>query len=245
MTTTTTTTALVLQISIISSHESICKKPIYTHSLSTPKFAPLQQQTTRTKLRAFSNNKWSFFEVGRGKDEIFMKQGNNNVKRQVFVKSFNNNNQGFGFNNNNNNNGRVIGNLVLAIGLTYLTLSGQLGWILDAIVSVSLFVVVAPIVGLGVFLWWAGKDIVQSSCPSCGNDFQVFKSTMNEEQQLCPFCSAPFSVVDGKFVSDSVNFSNESTPFGQTFNDFSPSFKKGKDSSTTIVDVEAEIRDAD
>ena len=37
---------------------------------------------------------------------------------------------------------------------------------------------------------------------------------------------ALFSVVDDKFVRDSVQFSNESTTFGQAFNDFSRS-KKG------------------
>lgn len=31
---------------------------------------------------------------------------------------------------------RVLGNLALAIGLTYLSMTGQLGWVLDAIISV-------------------------------------------------------------------------------------------------------------
>ncbi|KAK8943140.1 hypothetical protein KSP39_PZI009295 [Platanthera zijinensis] len=31
---------------------------------------------------------------------------------------------------------RVLGNLVLAIGLTYLTVTGQLGWLFDALVSI-------------------------------------------------------------------------------------------------------------
>ncbi|XP_065628031.1 uncharacterized protein LOC112032097 [Quercus suber] len=136
------------------------------------------------------------------------------------------------------------GNLALAIGLTYLSFTGQLGWVLDAIVSVWLFAVLVPIVGLGAFLWWAGRDIVQGTCPNCGNDFQVFKSSLNDDLQFCPFCTQPFSVVDDKFVRDSVQFSNESTTFGQAFNDFSRS-KRGKDSSKAVVDVEAEIKDAD
>lgn len=62
-------------------------------------------------------------------------------KRVVLVK----NNKGFGFNNgggrDDGGSARILGNLALAIGLTYLSVTGQLGWILDAIVSiwVSLF----------------------------------------------------------------------------------------------------------
>ncbi|XP_055822631.1 uncharacterized protein LOC129891338 isoform X2 [Solanum dulcamara] len=92
-------------------------------------------------------------------------------KRMVFVKF----KQGFGFDGigdggggggggrDNSETVRVLSNLVLAIGLTYLTMTGQLGWILDAIVSVWLLAVLLPILGLGAFIWWAGRDIVQSA----------------------------------------------------------------------------------
>ncbi|XP_024034403.1 uncharacterized protein LOC18054188 isoform X2 [Citrus clementina] len=115
-------------------------------------------------------------------------------------------------------------------------------WILDSFI---LLAVIVPIVGFGAFLWWASRDIVQDSCPNCGNDFQIFKSTLNDELQLCPYCSQPFSVVDDKFVRESVRFSNESTTFGQAFSDFFPGSRKGRESSTSVVDVEAEIKDAD
>ncbi|EOA17429.1 hypothetical protein CARUB_v10005733mg [Capsella rubella] len=111
-------------------------------------------------------------------------------------------NKGLGFNGGGNNgNGRILGNLALAIGLTYLSMTGQLGWILDAIVSVWLVVVIVPILGLGAFLWWAQRDIVQSNCPNCGNEFQIFKSAMDDEVQLCPFCTQPFS---GKKMNPSL-----------------------------------------
>lgn len=42
---------------------------------------------------------------------------------------------GGGWKVDSNNRGRVLGNLALAIALTYLSFTGQLGWILDAIVS--------------------------------------------------------------------------------------------------------------
>ncbi|KAG8637761.1 hypothetical protein MANES_15G162800v8 [Manihot esculenta] len=68
--------------------------------------------------------------------------------------------------------------------------------------------------------------MLQGTCPNCGNDFQIFKSTLNDELQLCPFCSQPFLVED-EFVRDSVKFSNSSTTFGQAFRDFSACSKKG------------------
>ncbi|KAH9603198.1 hypothetical protein KSS87_021918 [Heliosperma pusillum] len=108
--------------------------------------------------------------------------------------------------------------------------------------------IVLPIVGFGAFLWWAKRDIVQSACPNCGNDFQVFKSSLNnDEVQLCPFCSQPFSVEGNEFVKEPIKFSNRSSPFGQAFDDFSPWSGKGKDApaSTTIIDVEAEVKDVE
>ncbi|GAU32725.1 hypothetical protein TSUD_101460, partial [Trifolium subterraneum] len=177
-------------------------------------------------------------------------------KRVVLVK----NNQGFGFNGGGGGGGgrddggtaRNLGNLALAVGLTYLSMTGQFGWILDAIVSIWIFVVLVPIVGLGAFIWWAGRDIMKGTCPNCGNDFQVFKSTLNDELQLCPFCGQPFSVlknfyfdiVDGdEFVKESVKFSNQSTTFGQAFDNFSRS--RNDNVSGKAIDVEAEIKDAD
>uniref|UniRef100_A0A803QCX6 Uncharacterized protein n=1 Tax=Cannabis sativa TaxID=3483 RepID=A0A803QCX6_CANSA len=109
----------------------------------------------------------------------------------------------------------------------------------------QLLAVVVPIVGIGAFLWWAGRDIVQDTCPNCGNEFQIFKSTMQSDLQFCPFCTQPFSIVDNKFVRDSVKFSNQSTTFGEAFSDFTRSRKEKKYSSKAVVDVEAEIKDAD
>ncbi|XP_076934175.1 uncharacterized protein LOC143602477 [Bidens hawaiensis] len=116
------------------------------------------------------------------------------MKRLVLVR-FNNLkfNGGGGGGGDDGGTSRVLGNLALAIGLTYLTLTGQLGWILDTIVSIWLFVVIVPVVGLGALIWWASKDMVEIKCRSCGNEFEVFKSMLNDEPQLCPYCNKPFS----------------------------------------------------
>lgn len=53
----------------------------------------------------------------------------------VFVNA-NFNSGGGGGGKNDSSTMRVLGNLALAVGFTYLSLNGQLGWVLDAIVSV-------------------------------------------------------------------------------------------------------------
>ncbi|XP_031266735.1 uncharacterized protein LOC116125152 [Pistacia vera] len=231
-------------------HNHFCKEPtISCCSLSRPKFGSFHQ--SNYKLRALGEERfWCYLGLGRAKDGTLVKEEGLKRKKRVVLVRFN---QGFGFNGggggggggDNNANARVLGNLALAILLTYLSMTGQLGWVVDAIVSIWLIVVLVPIVGLGAFLWWAGRDMVQGTCPNCGNDFQIFKSALSDELQLCPYCSQPFSVVDDKFVKESVSFSNESTTFGQAFSEFFPGSNKGKESSKAIVDVEAEIKDAE
>ncbi|OVA20197.1 hypothetical protein BVC80_155g7 [Macleaya cordata] len=208
------------------------------------------------KLRALEERRF-FLGVSREKGQNLMRL-ERRIKRKekrVFVVKANG---GIGFNGggigggggggggDNSNTARLLGNIAFAIGLTYLSMTGQLGWILDAIVSIWLLAVLLPIAGLGAFIWWAGRDIVQSSCPNCGNDFQIFKSSLKDGLQLCPYCSQPFSVEGNEFVRESTTFSsNQSTTFGQAFNGFSPSPKKGKASSVSVVDIEAEVKDVD
>ncbi|KAF7822768.1 putative transmembrane protein [Senna tora] len=223
-------------------HEVSCRKQTLSFSPLQAKLPSFHQRGF--KLRAYGE-RWCFLgEDRRFKNGVFLEERRfrRKKKRMVLVK----NNQGFGFNGGGRDNGstaRLLANLALAIGLTYLSMTGQLGWILDAIVSIWIFAVLIPVVGLGAFLWWAGRDIMQGTCPNCGNEFQVFKSSLNDDLQLCPFCGQPFSVVGNEFVKESVKFSNQSTTFGQAFNDFTRS-RNGKDSGRAI-DVEAEVKDVE
>lgn len=192
----------------------------------------------KLKNEVFAGEKLSFLG---DKDGIFKDETKKNKKRVVLVRS----NGGPEFDDGGFKVGnRILGNIALAVGLTYLSSTGQLGWILDTIISFSLLVVSIPIVGIGAFIWWAGKDLVKDTCPNCKSEFQTFKSVLGDDAQLCPYCGQPFSVVGNKFVQDPVNFSSQSTPFDQTFGDFSPRSKKGN-GSKAIVDIEAEVVDAD
>ncbi|XP_028807567.1 uncharacterized protein LOC114762271 [Neltuma alba] len=212
-------------------------------------FFPLETRVPSFRPRSFklraSRESLSLFGGSGFRNGVLLnekgRKGKGN-KRVVLVKS----SQGFGYKDGDETesgaSAKIFGNLALAIGLAYLSMTGQLGWILDAIVSIWIFAVLVPIVGLGAFLWWAGRDIMQGSCPNCGNAFQVFKSP-NDDLQLCPFCGLPFSVVGNEFVKESVKFSNQPATFGEAFGNFSSS--KDEKDSIRAIDVEAEIKDVD
>lgn len=118
-----------------------CKKrPIGCLSFSKPKLAPLHSPGRfNFRLRFPGASRWCFLEVDGDKDVILVGDGMKRRKRVVLARF--NNQGGFGFNGggggkDDGTTARVVGNLVLAIGLTYLSMTGQLGWVLDAIVSI-------------------------------------------------------------------------------------------------------------
>ena len=103
------------------------------------KFTAFRQENS-FKLRVCKvGERYSLF--GGEKRDGFLVTSDKKRKRVVLVRF----NQGFGFNGggggggggkNDGTTARVLGNLALAIGLTYLSMTGQLGWLLDAIVSI-------------------------------------------------------------------------------------------------------------
>ncbi|KAJ1263540.1 hypothetical protein BS78_09G193500 [Paspalum vaginatum] len=144
---------------------------------------------------------------------------------------------------------RVVGNLAFAAVLTYLAVTGQLRWVLDAIISLWLLTILLPILALGAFFFFAGQDILQSDCPNCGKSFQILKSALKDGPQLCPYCTQPFSAVQGnKFVRESARFSSgrgATATNGQVFNEMFNRSTRGRAPSGTIVDVEAEVKDVE
>uniref|UniRef100_A0A0E0L4D6 Uncharacterized protein n=1 Tax=Oryza punctata TaxID=4537 RepID=A0A0E0L4D6_ORYPU len=156
--------------------------------------------------------------------------------------------------------GRVVGNLAFAALLTYLATTGQLRWVLDAIVSLWLLTILLPILGLAAFFFFAGQDILQSNCPNCGKGFQILKSSLKDGPQLCPYCTQPFSgkqlaaiyfqteqtLLGNKFVRESARFSSgRTTTSAQASSEFFKRGSEGKTPSGTVVDIEAEVKDAE
>lgn len=97
-----------------------------------------------------------FLDGGWANEGILGKDGGFKGKRGLIVARFN---QGFGFNGGGGGGGgdgddgataRLLGNIALAVGLTYLSVTGQLGWVLDAIVSIWVFFI--PLLSLVLIL---------------------------------------------------------------------------------------------
>ncbi|KAG0518706.1 hypothetical protein BDA96_09G199800 [Sorghum bicolor] len=143
---------------------------------------------------------------------------------------------------------RVVGNLAFAAVVTYLAVTGQLRWVIDAIVSLWLLTILLPVLALGAFFFFAGQDILQGDCPNCGKSFQILKSALKDGPQLCPYCTQPFSVQGNKFVRESARFSSgrgATATNGQVLNEFFNRNMRGTAPSGTIVDVEAEVKDVE
>lgn len=114
-------------------HDGVYKRPTLSFSHLETKFTSFRGSF---KLRA-NRGRWSFlggtvFKNGGLLDE----KGCTREKRAVLVQGFGFNSGGGGGGRDDGATARVLGNLALAIGLTYLSMTGQLGWILDAIVSI-------------------------------------------------------------------------------------------------------------
>ncbi|XP_076890269.1 uncharacterized protein LOC143541286 [Bidens hawaiensis] len=159
-------------------------------------------------------------------------------KKRVVLVRFNNvkfNGKGAtgGRGNDDGGTASVLRNLTLGVALIYLSLTGQLGWIIDAIVS-----------------FW---------CRNCGNEFEVFESMLNYEPQLCPCCNQPFTVFardhlkpfkeytfDEAFNKRGLRRSLLPVCLPLYCNRFiSCMLSAGKASSRTIIDVEAIVKDAE
>jgi hypothetical protein len=88
-------------------------------------------------VRAYGE-RWSFLGGSGREDVILAEEDRWKRKKMVILVRFN---QRFGFNGGGGGGdsvaiARVLGNFALAIGLTYRSMTGQLGWLLDAIVSI-------------------------------------------------------------------------------------------------------------
>lgn len=102
---------------------------------STKTIHPTKPTNYFTKRLICFYHKKGFESLLLGKNS-FNEKISKKKKRVVLVRFNNLKFNGGGDGKDDGGTSRVLVNLGLAIGLTYLSLTGQLGWILDAIVSV-------------------------------------------------------------------------------------------------------------
>lgn len=130
-------------------HGGIYKRPTFPFSRIEAKFGSFNGNSLKLRV---GRGSLGFLGGAVFQNGVLLEEkGCKKEKRVVVVK----NNQGFGFNGGGGGGGRddgatarLLGNIAVAIGLTYLSVTGQLGWILDAIVSIW---VLFDILSLGFF----------------------------------------------------------------------------------------------
>ncbi|CAN6354760.1 unnamed protein product, partial [Urochloa humidicola] len=145
---------------------------------------------------------------------------------------------------------RIVGNLAFAAVLTYLAVTGQLRWVLDAIVSLWLTILLDVYISCDnsssqycyLFWLWVHFSSLQDKI------YSRAMSALKDGPQLCPYCTQPFSVQGNKFVRESARFSSgrgATATNGQVFNELFNRGMRGAAPSGTIVDVEAEVKDVE
>ncbi|KAJ7515109.1 hypothetical protein O6H91_23G071700 [Diphasiastrum complanatum] len=229
---------------------SSCTLPFHTQSLELISARNrldgccYSESLTNAPFTSFRQKRYSsFYREHRATDLGYFRRG---VQQRSWARANARFDPGGG-NGGNDGAGRVVWNLALAGGLTYLTITGKLGWVFDAFVSLWLLGILLPIVGVVAFLWFADRETITGNCPNCGNEFQVFKFTVKDESQLCPYCSQPFRIDGEQFVRDLPHFSSQKS-FKEAFRGFGQwnnSSSKKPESPGIIVDVEAEVLDKD
>ncbi|ABW29110.1 MULTISPECIES: hypothetical protein [Acaryochloris] len=70
-----------------------------------------------------------------------------------------------------------------------------LGWVLKSLLVLFGLILVTPVVLFVGLRWWLGRNLIQGTCPSCGNPLTGLKNT----QTTCPFCGQSVVVENANF----------------------------------------------
>ena len=70
-----------------------------------------------------------------------------------------------------------------------------LGWLLKSLLVLVGLILVTPVLLFVGLRWWLGRNLIQGTCPSCGNPLTGLKNT----QTTCPSCAQTVSVENSVF----------------------------------------------
>lgn len=70
-----------------------------------------------------------------------------------------------------------------------------LGWLLKSLLVLVGLILVTPVLLFVGLRWWLGRNLIQGTCPSCGNPLTGLKNT----QTTCPSCAQTVSVENSAF----------------------------------------------
>ncbi|MEM9135882.1 MAG: hypothetical protein AAGB01_00835 [Cyanobacteria bacterium P01_F01_bin.42] len=71
-----------------------------------------------------------------------------------------------------------------------------LGWLIKSFLFLLLFLLLVPVLLLGVGRWWLSRNLVQQPCPVCGYEL----TGLSIVETRCPSCNEVLEIKDKAFV---------------------------------------------
>ena len=88
-----------------------------------------------------------------------------------------------------------LSNWLIFFGVLWLLSAAGLGWLVNGLAVVFLVLLVVPVVGVFVGMWWLRRNTAMAACPVCG-----FEMTGIENMALaCPSCGEALKMQGGQF----------------------------------------------
>ncbi|MDL5055183.1 hypothetical protein QQ056_16750 [Oscillatoria laete-virens NRMC-F 0139] len=84
---------------------------------------------------------------------------------------------------------------LIVLGIAWLLGAIGLGWLVQSVLILFAFILIAPVIGFLGFRWWLQRNLILDDCPVCNHEF----TALNKTQCRCPNCGEPIQVAQGKF----------------------------------------------
>ena len=88
-----------------------------------------------------------------------------------------------------------IGNWIIVLAVVWLLGSIGLGWLVNSVLILIGFILIAPIIVFIGLRWWLNRNLIIDKCPVCSYEF----TALNQTQFQCPNCGEPLKVEGGNF----------------------------------------------
>ncbi|NET46436.1 hypothetical protein [Okeania sp. SIO2B3] len=88
-----------------------------------------------------------------------------------------------------------IGNWLIVLAVVWLLGSIGLGWLVNSVLILIGFILIAPIIAFIGLRWWLNRNLIIDKCPVCSYEF----TALNQTQFQCPSCGEPLKVEGGNF----------------------------------------------
>lgn len=81
------------------------------------------------------------------------------------------------------------------VGVVLILGSVGLGWLVNGLIALLLFLFLLPIIAVLVLNWWVRRQLVNGTCPVCRYEFMGIK----EMEVNCPNCGEPLRLMPDAF----------------------------------------------